>query len=86
MAILFYDAYLNNNSDDELEPYDMSNDRKSVTTKPPVYVRDCMEGLINSEKPDQIEVCIKAASVLIRKHTSTVNEVGVIIVSWVVVD
>ena len=63
-------------SDDELEPYDMSNDRKSTTVKPPLYLRDCVEGLLNSEKPDQVEVCITTASTLIRKHSSTVKEVN----------
>ena len=62
-------------SDDELEPYDMSNDRKIVAVKRPLYVRDCMEGLLNSEKPDQVEICLTTASALIRKHTSTVKEV-----------
>ena len=63
-------------SDDELEPYDMSNDQKVVTAKSPLYVRNCMEGLLNSEKPDQVEICLKTASALIRKHISTVKEVG----------
>ena len=33
-------------SDDDLEPYDLSNDTKVQKIKPPVYVRDCMEGEI----------------------------------------
>ena len=54
----------------------MSNDRKNTTVKPPLYLRDCMEGLLNSEKPDQVEVCITTASTLIRKHSNTVKEVN----------
>ena len=54
----------------------MSNDRRSATVKPPLYLRDCMEGLLNSEKPDQVEACITTASTLIRKHSSIVKEVN----------
>lgn len=31
-------------SDDDLEPYDMSNDVKVTKVKRPKYLRDCMEG------------------------------------------
>lgn len=33
-------------SDDDLVPYDMSNDKVVTDSKPPKYVRDCMEGKI----------------------------------------
>lgn len=31
-------------SDDDLIPYDMSNDVKLTKVKQPKYIRDCMEG------------------------------------------
>ena len=37
-------------SDDDLEPYDLSNDVKVSKVKKPVYLRDCMKGeTINSQ-------------------------------------
>ena len=64
-------------SDDDLEPYDLSNDVKFSKVKPPVYLRDCMEGLLSSEDPDRVEGCLSVAEKLIRKHATTVSEVAV---------
>ena len=33
-------------SDDDLEPYDMSDDVKVMKIKQPKYIRECMEGMI----------------------------------------
>ncbi len=66
---------LNVFSDDELEPYDMSNDRVVEAAPRPRYVRDCMEGLLDSGNPQRVEVCLTAAAGLVRAHTTTVQEV-----------
>ncbi|GFN74796.1 telomere length regulation protein tel2 homolog [Plakobranchus ocellatus] len=64
-------------SDDDLEPYDMSNDRKVEKAKKPKFIRDCMEGLIcSSEDPDRTEVCLSEAEALIRKGTDGLDEVS----------
>ncbi len=65
-------------SDDDLEPYDMLRDRKTAQVKAPVYVRECMEGLLNREQPDLVEMCIARACSLIRKHPDTVKEVRMV--------
>ena len=32
-------------SDDDLEPYDMSQDVQTSQVKTPMYIRDCIEGV-----------------------------------------
>ncbi|XP_059147318.1 telomere length regulation protein TEL2 homolog [Physella acuta] len=65
-------------SDDDLEPYDMSNDKKFTKISPPKYVRDCMEGLIYSTKdPDKTELCLQHAEGLIRRATFGLEEIAV---------
>ncbi|BFZ03712.1 hypothetical protein BsWGS_06751 [Bradybaena similaris] len=64
-------------SDDDLEPYDMSQDTKLLKAKPPKYVRDCMEGLISSsEDPDRTEMCLQHAESLIRKKPFGLSEIA----------
>ncbi|KAK0044242.1 telomere length regulation protein TEL2 [Biomphalaria pfeifferi] len=65
-------------SDDDLEPYDMSNDKKVMSTAPPKYVRECMEGLIcSSDNPDKTELCLQHAESLIRQKTTDLEEIAV---------
>ncbi|KAH9490222.1 TEL2, telomere maintenance protein 2 [Bulinus truncatus] len=65
-------------SDDDLEPYDMSNDVKVTKSAPPKYVRECMEGLIcSSDDPDKTEVCLQHAAALIRRKTTDLDEIAV---------
>ncbi|XP_013402364.1 telomere length regulation protein TEL2 homolog isoform X2 [Lingula anatina] len=64
-------------SDDDLEPYDMSNDAPVTKTKAPRYVRDCMEGLISSDDPERVESCLCAAADLIRSNPVGLKEIAV---------
>lgn len=41
-------------SDDDLEPYDLTNDTKASKVKVPLYVRDCMEGKLDKVLLDPI--------------------------------
>ncbi|KAL4239491.1 TEL2 [Mactra antiquata] len=63
-------------SDDDLEPYDMSNDKKKSTVKQPKYLRDCMEGLINCENPDILDACLGIAETLIRANPDGLRGIG----------
>ncbi|KAI1896230.1 hypothetical protein AGOR_G00092670 [Albula goreensis] len=63
-------------SDDELTPYDMSED-KEMTKTPPRYLRDCLDALMSSEDPERVEQSLRAAAGLIRKNVSTAREVSV---------
>ncbi|NWV70937.1 TELO2 protein, partial [Malurus elegans] len=65
-------------SDDDLIPYDMSED-KELKTKAPVYIRDCIEVLTGSgsEDLDKWEATIKALDSLVRKNPAAVREVSV---------
>ncbi|XP_075623384.1 telomere length regulation protein TEL2 homolog isoform X2 [Balearica regulorum gibbericeps] len=63
-------------SDDDLIPYDMSED-KELKTKAPVYIRDCIEVLTGSEDVDKWEATVKALEGLVRKNPAATKEVSV---------
>ncbi|NXG48815.1 TELO2 protein, partial [Psilopogon haemacephalus] len=63
-------------SDDDLIPYDMSED-KELGTKAPLYLRDCMEVLTGCEDVDKWEATVKALESLIRKNPAATREVSV---------
>ncbi|KAK7507597.1 hypothetical protein BaRGS_00001532 [Batillaria attramentaria] len=63
-------------SDDDLVPYDMSNDKKVSKVKAPKYIRDCMEGLINTQEADKFEACLTAAESLIRSRPDGLPEIS----------
>ncbi|KAM9291672.1 telomere length regulation protein TEL2 homolog isoform 3-T4 [Morus bassanus] len=62
-------------SDDDLIPYDMSED-KELKTKAPVYIRDCIEVLTGSEDVDKWEATVKALEGLVRKNPAATREVA----------
>ncbi|KAM9291671.1 telomere length regulation protein TEL2 homolog isoform 2-T3 [Morus bassanus] len=62
-------------SDDDLIPYDMSED-KELKTKAPVYIRDCIEVLTGSEDVDKWEATVKALEGLVRKNPAATREVS----------
>ncbi|XP_068764046.1 telomere length regulation protein TEL2 homolog isoform X2 [Struthio camelus] len=64
-------------SDDDLIPYDMSEDKELKTTKAPVYIRDCIEVLTGSEDVDKWDATIKALESLVRKNPAATKEVSV---------
>ncbi|KAM7091575.1 telomere length regulation protein TEL2 homolog isoform 1-T2 [Ciconia maguari] len=63
-------------SDDDLIPYNMSED-KELKTKAPVYIRDCIEVLTGSEDVDKWEATVKALESLVRKNPAATREVSV---------
>ncbi|NXW38004.1 TELO2 protein, partial [Phaetusa simplex] len=63
-------------SDDDLIPYDMSED-KELKTKAPVYIRDCIEVLTGSQDVDKWEATVKALESLVRKNPAATREVSV---------
>ncbi|NXA37496.1 TELO2 protein, partial [Eudromia elegans] len=64
-------------SDDDLVPYDMSEDKELKSTKAPVYIRDCIEVLTGSDDVDKWDATIKALEGLIRKNPAATKEVSV---------
>ncbi|XP_064246298.1 telomere length regulation protein TEL2 homolog isoform X5 [Passer domesticus] len=65
-------------SDDDLIPYDMSED-KELKFKAPMYIRDCIEVLTGSrsEDVDKWEATIKALESLVRRNPAATREVSV---------
>ncbi|XP_005113209.2 telomere length regulation protein TEL2 homolog [Aplysia californica] len=64
-------------SDDDLVPYDMSNDLKVKTVKPPKYLRECMEGLLCiTDNLDKAELCLKHAEAIVRKKRDGLDEIA----------
>uniref|UniRef100_W5M613 Telomere length regulation protein TEL2 homolog n=1 Tax=Lepisosteus oculatus TaxID=7918 RepID=W5M613_LEPOC len=64
-------------SDDELTPYDMSQDQKLSEVPPPRYLRDCLEALTTSGDPGKVEASLQAAEGLIRRNAAAAREVSV---------
>ncbi|NWI18713.1 TELO2 protein, partial [Crypturellus soui] len=64
-------------SDDDLVPYDMSEDKELKSTKAPVYIRDCIEVLTGSDDVDKWDATIKALEGLIRRNPAATREVSV---------
>uniref|UniRef100_A0A8C2U4M6 Telomere length regulation protein TEL2 homolog n=1 Tax=Coturnix japonica TaxID=93934 RepID=A0A8C2U4M6_COTJA len=67
----------NDEVDDDLIPYDMSEDKELKKTKAPVYIRDCIEALTGSEDLDKWEEAVKALESLVRKNPAAAREVSV---------
>ncbi|XP_030814406.1 telomere length regulation protein TEL2 homolog isoform X2 [Camarhynchus parvulus] len=65
-------------SDDDLIPYDMSED-KELKLKAPMYIRDCIEVLTGSrsEDVDKWEATVKALESLVRRNPVATREVSV---------
>ncbi|CAN9508575.1 unnamed protein product [Ophioblennius macclurei] len=63
-------------SDDDLIPYDMSDDLE-ISQTPPRYIRDCLETLISSEDPERVEVSLRACEGLVRRNAFAAREVSV---------
>ncbi|XP_072029734.1 telomere length regulation protein TEL2 homolog isoform X2 [Amphiura filiformis] len=64
-------------SDDDLEPYDMTYDPKVTQVKTPMYIRDCMEGLLSRDNPDLFESSLKVCEQLIRAEPDDLQDVCV---------
>nr|XP_034986331.1 telomere length regulation protein TEL2 homolog [Zootoca vivipara]XP_034986332.1 telomere length regulation protein TEL2 homolog [Zootoca vivipara]XP_034986333.1 telomere length regulation protein TEL2 homolog [Zootoca vivipara]XP_034986334.1 telomere length regulation protein TEL2 homolog [Zootoca vivipara]XP_034986335.1 telomere length regulation protein TEL2 homolog [Zootoca vivipara] len=64
-------------SDDDLVPYDMSEDKELKKTKAPTYIRDCIEILTGPEDPDKYEATMSTLETLIRKNVAAAREVSV---------
>nr|XP_048723979.1 telomere length regulation protein TEL2 homolog isoform X1 [Caretta caretta] len=63
-------------SDDDLIPHDMSQDKELKKMKAPVYIRDCIEVLTGSEDVDKWEATMKVLESLIRRNSATTREVS----------
>ncbi|XP_077172930.1 telomere length regulation protein TEL2 homolog isoform X3 [Paroedura picta] len=64
-------------SDDDLVPYDMSEDRELRKVKAPAYIRDCIEILAGPEDADRYEATMGVLGTLIRRNAAAAREVSV---------
>lgn len=64
-------------NDDDLVPYDMSDDRSVLPGKRPIYLKDCLEGLMNTEDVEYNAVCLECLPELIEKNRSQASELSV---------
>lgn len=64
-------------SDDDLPAFDMSHDIPLELSKKPVYLRDCLNGLIECKDTSWTEQCLHSAESIIRKNSSIVGDVAV---------
>ncbi|KAG4100689.1 hypothetical protein H8356DRAFT_1273186 [Neocallimastix lanati (nom. inval.)] len=71
--------------DDDLEPYYMEEEEEITSAeelknkiKPPLYISDCINGLVAEEEPNKIEISINAAPDLIKSCGSNdIKEFGI---------
>ncbi|XP_067671945.1 telomere length regulation protein TEL2 homolog [Haliotis asinina] len=63
-------------SDDDLQPFDMTHDVVQTKVKAPKYVRDCMDGLISADDVDRVDVCLQEAETLIRRNPDGLHEIA----------
>ncbi|XP_055375661.1 uncharacterized protein LOC129608281 [Condylostylus longicornis] len=61
-----YDAGLD--SDDDLEPYDMSNDKSVHENKKPKFLLDLKEIILQADDPDVFQACLQCAENLIKQQ------------------
>lgn len=52
-------------SDDDLEPYDISNDIKITKKSPPAYLRDLRDGLLETEDAEMFTMCLENCKKLV---------------------
>ncbi|XP_072273765.1 telomere length regulation protein TEL2 homolog isoform X2 [Pyxicephalus adspersus] len=62
-------------SDDDLNPFDMSADTELKKIKAPAYIRDCMEALI-SDDVEKLEIAMTSLPLLIRANSAATKEVS----------
>lgn len=62
-------------SDDDLEPFDMSHDVPTGAKKP-MYLRDCMAGLLDQENREWMESCLQNVRGLIERCTDELPDVA----------
>ncbi|XP_063171250.1 telomere length regulation protein TEL2 homolog [Candoia aspera] len=64
-------------SDDDLVPYNMSQDKELKKIRAPTYIRDCVEILTGPEDADKYEATMGVLEALIRRDTATAQEMSV---------
>lgn len=65
---------LDSDDDEDLVPYDMSHYSVHKNVKAPLYIRDCMEGLLDQEDRDKVEASIYAVTDLIKRNPIAAKE------------
>lgn len=58
---------LDSDDDEDLQPYDMSNDTPKVTVQKPKFLVDLRDGLLSNDEPDLFQISLEACSELLVK-------------------
>lgn len=53
-------------SDDDLVPYDMTNDTAMVEAKAPKFLIDLIDGILKEDDPETFKLCVETASTLVK--------------------
>lgn len=61
--------------DDDLIPYEITNDKPLI--KRPIYLKDCLEGLMNTEDLEWNHICLESLPELIDKNRSQSKELAI---------
>lgn len=68
---------MNSNEQEDFIPYDMSNDTPLLKIKKPIYLKDCLEGLLNTQDGDYHMTCLESLPELIDKNKPQASELVV---------
>ena len=72
------DKCVSSDDDDDLKPYDLAeDDASSESAKSPRYLRDCIEGLLESDNPEKTEASLKAVEKLVCAQPDDLEELAV---------
>lgn len=63
--------------DDDLVPYNLSNDTRTDNNTRPIYLRDVISGLQDTNNPDWFKICLENASIIIERNQTMLEEVAV---------
>jgi len=85
LDITFDNSSDEESDDDDLEPYYMEEEEEITSAqelknkiKPPLYITDCISGLISEEEPNKIEVSLNTAPELIKScGLNDIKEFGI---------
>lgn len=64
-------------SDDDLKPYDLGEEESANDSKAPRYLRDCIESLLETENPSKSEASLKVVKKLVCAEPDELQEVCV---------
>jgi telomere length regulation protein len=68
---------INDSDDDDLQPFDMSNDRDSTQSASPINLRQCLKGILCRDDASKHTTALRSIKLLVQSKSSDLKEVCV---------